>query len=55
MVSGRKLIRDIGKAIDKLQTRRDWLERCMKAMAINIPKALLWERIRALKRILDLH
>jgi hypothetical protein len=50
---GKVIVKDIDKAIEKLQTRRDWLERCMKAMAINIPKALLWERVRALKRFLS--
>ena len=49
---GKAILRDIGKAIDKLQTRRDWLDRCMKTMAINVPKALLWERVRTLKRVL---
>ena len=49
---GEVVVRDIVKAMDKLQTQRDWLDRCMKAMAINIPKALLWDRILALKRIL---
>jgi len=52
-VYGEAIVRDIVKAIDTLQTRRDWLERCMKAMAITIPKALLWERILALKRALS--
>ncbi len=50
---GKVIIKDIDKAIDKLQTRCDWLERCMKAMAINTPKALLWERVRTLKRYLS--
>lgn len=49
---GQAVCRDLEKAIDKLQTRRDWLERCMQAMAMNLPKALLWERIRALRRAL---
>ena len=47
---GEVVVRDIVKAMDELQTQRDWLDRCMKAMAINIPKALLWDRILALKR-----
>ena len=32
--------------------RTGWLERCMQAMAIRVPKALLWQRIRALRRVL---
>ena len=39
---GKAIIKDIDKAITKLQTRPDWLDRCMKAMAINTPSALLW-------------
>jgi len=35
-----------------LHTRHDWMDRCMKAMAINIPKAVLWKRVRALRRVL---
>jgi hypothetical protein len=46
---GKAIIKDVDKAITKLQTRRDWLDRCMKAMAINTPKALLWKNINTLK------
>lgn len=49
---GQSICRDLEKAIDKLQTRIGWLERCMQAMAITLPKAVLWERIRALRRVL---
>lgn len=49
---GQSICRDLEKAIDKLQTRHGWLERCMLAMAITLPKAVLWQRIRALRRVL---
>lgn len=49
---GQAICRDLEKAIDKLQTRHGWLERCMQAMAITLPKAVLWQRIRALRRVL---
>lgn len=49
---GKAIIKDIDKAITKLQTRPDWLDRCMKAMAINTPKALLWKNISTLKHFL---
>lgn len=49
---GQSVCRDLEKAIDKLQTRIGWLERCTQAMAITLPKAVLWERIRALRRVL---
>ena len=47
---GNAVTRDLDKAIDKLQNREGWLERCMSALNINLPKALLWEKIRALKK-----
>lgn len=49
---GEAIGRDLDKAVAKLQTRQDWLERCMLAMAITLPKAALWARIRALRRVL---
>ena len=49
---GQAIARDLGRAIDKLQSRHDWLERCMQAMAISLPKAVLWANIRALRRVL---
>jgi hypothetical protein len=49
---GRSILQDLEKAIDRMQNRDGWLERCMLAMAINLPKAQIWQRIRALRRIL---
>ena len=43
---------DLAKAIDRLQHRLGWLDRCMQAMAIDMPKAVLWEKIRSLRRVL---
>ncbi|RZJ10196.1 MAG: hypothetical protein EON50_15825 [Acidovorax sp.] len=49
---GAAVERDLGKAIDRIQHRAGWLERCMQAMAMQgIAKALVWKRIRALRRI----
>ena len=42
---GPSVARDLGKAIDRLQTRTGWLERCMQAMAMQMPKAVLWRHI----------
>ena len=50
---GHAIMRDIEKAIAKFQQRPDWLERCMLAMEINVPKAVVWERIRTLRRFLS--
>lgn len=49
---GEAIARDLERAIARLQNRQDWLERCMLVMAISLPKAVLWSRIRALRRVL---
>lgn len=48
---GASVAQDLGKAIDRLQHREGWLERCMKTMAMQLPKAVLWQKVRALRRI----
>ncbi len=47
---GTAIQRDLLRAIAKIGTRPQWLERCMAAMAVTTPRALLWQRIRALQR-----
>lgn len=47
---GEAVARDLERAIERLQHRADWLERCMQVMAINQPKAVLWSKIRVLRR-----
>jgi len=49
---GQAIRRDIDAVLQRLQNRRDWLDRCMLAMAMDLPKAELWQRLRALRRIL---
>lgn len=49
---GKSILEDLAKAINRVQTRHGWLERCMQAMAINMPRALLLQRVRALSRVL---
>ena len=49
---GQAILRDLEKALLRLQTRHGWLERCMLVMAMNLPKAVLWQRLRALRRLL---
>lgn len=49
---GQAVRRDLEKAIVRLQERPDWLQRCMQAMAMTMPKAQLWSYIRALRRAL---
>jgi hypothetical protein len=43
---------DLGKAIDRVKNRNGWLERCMEAMAMDLPKAVMWKHIRELKKAL---
>lgn len=50
---GDAIVKDSEKAIEKFRLRPDWLERCMLALGINIPKAVLWQRIRTLRRIIQ--
>jgi hypothetical protein len=49
---GEAVARDLERAIDRLHSRQDWLERCMQALAMSLPKAVLWSRIRSLRRVL---
>ena len=41
---------DLAKAIAHLLDRPGRLEHCMKAMRVSVPKALLWEHIKALSK-----
>lgn len=49
---GEAILDDLAKAIDRVENRNGWLERCMQAMAMDMPKAVLWKHIRGLKKIL---
>src|SRR3990167_7171288 len=49
---GPAVSRDLGKAIDRMQERHGWLERCTQAMAMTLPKAVLWQKIRTLRKLL---
>ncbi len=51
---GPAIARDLAKAIHRIQNRQGWLERCMQAMAMDAPKAVLWKKIRDLKQVLPL-
>lgn len=44
---------DLEKAIQRLQQRQGWLERCMQMMAMTLPKALVWQRVRNLHKALS--
>jgi hypothetical protein len=44
--------RDLGRAIDRMRQRTGCLERCMQLMGMTVPQAQVWQRIRALRRVL---
>lgn len=48
---GTSITRDIGKAIDHIRAREDWLDRCLRAMAMEIPRAVVWSKVRKLQRV----
>lgn len=49
---GTPIRQDLEKAIQRMQERHGWLERCMQAMGMAIPKALVWQKMRELRRVL---
>lgn len=49
---GISVAHDLARAIDNVQQRQGWLERCMRAMAMSLPRALVWQRVRSLRRVL---
>ena len=49
---GTTIARDLEKAIDRMQNRQGWLDRCMQVMAMDMPKAVLWQKIRNLRQVL---
>lgn len=50
---GQSIVLDLDKALERLKNRHGWLERCMQAMAMNVPKAVVWQRLRALHKVLQ--
>ena len=47
---GNAIDRDLNKAIEKLTTQDNWLDRCIVAMGIDMPKALIWKNLQRLKQ-----
>jgi hypothetical protein len=47
---GAAIQRDLLAAIDRMLTRERWLDRCMAAMDINVPKAVLWKNLKDVRR-----
>ena len=42
---------DLDKALKRLQQREGWLERCREVLAIEAPRAALWQRLLNLQRL----
>ena len=49
---GQAIRLDLDKAINRLKTRPDLLERCMQAMGMTLPKAVVWGQLRKLRRVI---
>lgn len=49
---GDAIRRDLLHALDRLREGNGWFERCMLAMHMQMPPALLWQRLRGLRRVL---
>ena len=49
---GDSIRESLGMAIEKIRTKPDWLDRCIQVMAMDVPKSLLWQRIRNVGRVL---
>ena len=50
---GEAILKDLAKVIGMLSEANGLLERCMKAMDVSVPRALLWQNISKLKIFLD--
>lgn len=42
--------RDLGRGLDRLRTRDRWIDRCMEAMKMTLPKAVVWQHLRTLEQ-----
>jgi hypothetical protein len=47
---GASVKRDLEKSIDRVLNKEGWVDRCIDAMNIGVPKALIFQRILALGR-----
>ena len=50
---GSAVLRDLQRAIERMRERTGWLERCMQLMGMADTQAQVWQRIRALRRVLQ--
>jgi len=47
---GASIKRDLKKAIDRVMNKDGWIDRCIDAMAVSVPKALIFQRVLELGR-----
>ncbi len=47
---GASVTQDLKRAIDRCQQKEGWLDECMRALAMTLPRALMWQNISALEK-----
>jgi Nucleotidyl transferase AbiEii toxin, Type IV TA system len=47
---GESVLRDLSKAIDRMKAQQEWLTRCIHAMHVTLPPALVWQNIKVLEK-----
>jgi hypothetical protein len=47
---GAAIQRDLLAAIDRMLTREHWMDRCITAMNLSVPKAVLWKHLKDLRK-----
>lgn len=50
---GESVVDSLDKAINRLFTKEDFLNRCILAMKISVPKAVLWQNLERLRAVAD--
>lgn len=48
---GEAIYRDLTKALEKIKNREDWLDRCLRALSIKIPKVIIVKHLETLQRL----
>ncbi|HTR01204.1 MAG TPA: nucleotidyl transferase AbiEii/AbiGii toxin family protein [Candidatus Acidoferrum sp.] len=47
---GTAAAQDLQQALQRLQQRSGWLERCMTALQVSVPRAVVWKQLSALQK-----
>jgi hypothetical protein len=51
MAYGESIRGDLDKALHKVRVQDGWLDRCREALAIESPRAVLWQKLKSLKQL----